>query len=125
MEGNTEMRVFRAANGRAPLAEWLAKLKKRKPKIWRQCIQRIRDLAREGYRLQRPLAAPLRDGIHELRCKNGSPNYRILYFFYRGIGVLTHGLTKDREVPDEDIEHAIYCRRLVERDDDKYTADFG
>jgi hypothetical protein len=34
-------------------------------------------------------------------------------------------LTKEAAVPNEDIELAIYCRKLVEIDEDKYTADFG
>jgi len=79
-------------------------------------------LKRQGYKLQRPIAAPFRDGIHELRPKSGHVNYRMLYFYNDGMAVITHGLTKEKEVPDTDIEYAIRCRKLVIGDKDKYTA---
>lgn len=120
-----EIRVFRAADGEVQLVRWLADLHRKNRAVWKKCIARITDLAREGFTLQRPRAAPLRDGIHELRPKSGRVNFRILYFFHEGKAVLTHGLTKVREVPDDDIEHAIYCRKLIEIDEEKYTADFG
>jgi len=121
---DTEIRVFRSAKGEVQLVAWLATLQRTRRAVWKKCIARITALAREGFRLQPPLAKPLRDKIHELRPKSGRINYRILYFFHHGKAVLTHGLTKEAEVPDEDIELAIYCRKLVEIDEDKYTADF-
>lgn len=120
-----EICVFRAADGKVQLVGWLDNLRRKKPAIWKKCAARISDLAREGFRLQRPRAAPLRDKIFELRPKSGRVNYRILYFFHNGKAILTHGLTKERDVPDEDIEYAIYCRNLVAIDEDKYTAEFG
>jgi len=120
-----EIRVFRSPGGQVQLTGWLTNLKRTNLGVWKKCLARITDLAREGYKLQRPLAAPLRDKIYELRPKSGRINYRILYFFHKEMAVLTHGLTKEKAVPPEDIEHAIYCRKLVEIDLEKYTADFG
>jgi phage-related protein len=35
-------------------------------------------------------------------------NYRILYFFHgRDLAVLAHAITKEKEVPDSDIERAV------------------
>lgn len=120
---DTEVRAFRSKDGSVQLFEWLVKLnvKKTKP-IWKKCVARIRDLAREGFRLQPPLAKPLRDQIHELRPKSGHVNYRMLYFFHKGKAVITHGLTKEAEVPEADIEYAIFCRKLVEINENAYTA---
>lgn len=120
----TEVRVFRSADGNVPLDVWLKKLKRTNRAVWNKSIAWILALSREGFRLQRPITAPLRDGIHELRPKTGRVNYRILYFFHKGKAVLTHGLTKESEVPNEEIEFAIYCRNLVALDEDRYTADF-
>jgi phage-related protein len=68
---------------------------------------RIQRLAEEGHALRRPEADYLRDGIHELRARQGHVNYRILYFFHDQTAViLAHGLTKESEVPGADIERA-------------------
>ena len=119
---DTEVRAFRSKDGSVQLFWWLVKLNVKKTRsIQKKCLARIRDLEREGFKLQPPLAKPLRDGIHELRPKTGHVNYRMLYFFHNHKAVITHGLTKEKEVPYEDIEYAIYCRKLVESDEDAYT----
>ena len=69
----------------------------------------MRELKSQGYRLQRPMSAPLREGIHELR---PGPN-RILYGFNEGSVVLLHALRKKtRETPSRDIDIAV--KRLQE-----------
>ena len=121
----TAILIFRDENGDVPLVEWLESLEKRKPKIHKKCIAYILLLADEGYALQRPIAAPLRNGICELRPKNGHVNYRILYFWHgKDVVVLTHGLTKECEVPAADIDYAVRCKKLVESNSKKFTADF-
>jgi phage-related protein len=58
--------------------------------------------------LRRPAADYLRDGIHELRASFAGVQYRILYFFYGNEAVVvSHGLTKEGEVPSVEIERAI------------------
>lgn len=122
----TVVRVFRAADGTIPLLDWLAELEARKPRAYEKCLAYILLLAQLGYELRRPQADTLRDGIHELRMKVGTVNYRIL-FFYCGSSVvcLSHGITKEDKVPNAQIDLAITRKSLVEQDIDKYTADWG
>ena len=69
-----------------------------------QIAVHMRELKSQGYRLQRPMSAPLRDGIHELR---PGPN-RILYGFNEGTAILIHALRKKtRETPSRDIDIAV------------------
>lgn len=121
----TEIRVFRNAQGACPVVEWLETLRQRAPKAYAKCLARILDLAREGNQLRRPRADYLRDGVRELRIRSGRVNYRILYTFAgRNIALLTHGLTKKAAVPDSEIELAIQCRDLAESDLARFTAVF-
>jgi len=112
----TAVLVFRnAPETDPPLIEWLVKLKKTERKAYAKCLAAIEALEREGYTLQRPTAAPLRDGIYELRTRFRSVNYRILYFFCgKNTACLSHGLTKEDKVPAADIELAIRRKKLVE-----------
>ncbi len=80
-------------------------------------------LAALGHELRRPHADLLRDGIYELRARVGRVNYRLLYFFHgRDVAVVAHGLTKEREVPDGDIERAIERKANYERSPAKHRA---
>jgi len=46
----------------------------------------------------------------------------MLYFFHGNVAaVLSHGLTKEREVPPREIEEAIERRRKFEADPAKHT----
>ena len=97
-----QIRVFREANGELPVCDCL------------------------GHELRRPLAAPLRDGIHELRIRIDTVQYRVLYYFHgRNVAVLSHGIRKpSAKVPDYEIEKAIRNLALVESNPEKHTADF-
>ena len=76
--------------------------------------------------MRRPLADSLRDGIYELRIRAGKVNYRILYFFCGpNVACVSHGITKKSAVPDREIDTAVERKALVERDLDKYTAEWG
>ena len=108
--------------GRAPLLAWLEKLRQESPKAYAKCVVRIQRLAAEGHELRRPEADSLRDGIYELRARSGNVNYRLLYFFHgQNVAVLAHGLTKEAEVPDADIERALLRKKHFENDPDKHT----
>ena len=64
----------------------------------------------------------LRGGIRELRAKVGTVNYRILYFFSGSdIVCLSHGITKEGGVPEDEIDLAIQRKKLVFQDSDKYS----
>jgi len=104
----TELIFYRDERGQAPVVEWLRELRRKDKKAYAKCNARIQVLAQLGRELRRPMADYLRDGIHELRIRHGHVNYRILYFFHgQAVAILAHGLTKDDEVPNADIERAI------------------
>ncbi len=78
-------------------------------------------LAELGRDLRRPRADYLRDGIYELRTQFGGLNYRVLYFFHNDcIAVVSHGLTKEAEVPTREINLAIRRKAVFESDPEKY-----
>ncbi len=125
-----EVYFFQDEKGRSPVVEWLRELRATDRKGFAKCVARIRRLAQAGYELRRPEAAPLRNGIYELRAWSGRVNYRLLYFFHgRNVVVLAHALTKEDEVPDVDIKRALERKDRFEDDPEKHTyqedADFG
>jgi phage-related protein len=101
--------IYREADGRVPLLEWLAGLPGRARD---KCVIRIERLAELGYELRRPEADYLRDDIYELRAKHRGVNYRLLYFFHgEEAAILSHGLVKQQaEVPSKEIALAIRRR---------------
>ncbi len=121
----TEIRAFRDANQAVPVWTWLEDLETREPRAYRKCLSLILLLSQQGNELRRPFVDMLRDGIRELRAKVGTVNYRILFFFCgQNVVCLSHGLTKEDVVPDGDIDAAVKRKKLVERDLDKYTAEW-
>ena len=59
----------------------------------------------------------LRDGVYELRVRVGQVHYRLLYFFHgQGVAILTHGLTKEKKVPEADIDRAVERKKRFEAD---------
>ena len=121
----TQVCLFRQANGEIPFLEWFNTLRARDPKAYATCAQRILALSECGHDLDRPLATFLRNGIYELRIKNNTVQYRVLYFFVgKNAAVVSHGIRKPgAKVPDIEIERAIKHMGLVESDPDRYTAD--
>jgi putative component of toxin-antitoxin plasmid stabilization module len=70
----------------------------------------------------RPEADYLRDGIHELRVRLGTVNYRMLYFFHEDIAaVVSHGIVKEKRVPPKEIDRAITAKKLFEADPERHT----
>ena len=100
----TTVLIFAETDGTAPLLNWMDDLPS---KVQDKCIVKIERLEEMGYELHRPEADLLRNGIHELRIAFRSIQYRILYFFYGQEAILSHGLIKESEVPDKDIEIAL------------------
>jgi phage-related protein len=101
-----------------PLLAWLDHLP---PKAQDKCIVRIERLRELGHELRRPEADFLRDDIYELRTSFQSVNYRMLYFFHQQTAVISHGLTKQKQVPEREIELALRHRKLFEKDPAEYT----
>ena len=63
----------------------------------------------------------VREGIHELRIRQGTVQYRILYFsgLEREI-VFVHGLRKEREIPEMDIRRALKRKSIYETDPTRF-----
>jgi phage-related protein len=104
----TEIITYREADGSVPLLDWLDSLSQ----VAREkCLVKIELLAEFGHELRRPHCDLLEQGVWELRARAGHVHYRILYFFYgRKAIVLSHGFSKERYVPEIEIEKAMRRR---------------
>jgi putative component of toxin-antitoxin plasmid stabilization module len=78
----TELVFFKEVDGTVPVRDWLLELRQRRPRAFAKCVARLDRLIELGFELRRPEADMLRDGIYELRAREGRVNYRILYFFH-------------------------------------------
>jgi phage-related protein len=113
---------YQDADGQAPVVKWLRDLMQTNEKAWAHCRARIELLRQFGHELRRPAADYLRDGIYELRAKQGHVQYRILYFFHeRQVAILAHSLTKEDTIPPVEIERAIKRKKLFESNPRKHT----
>ncbi|MES2178499.1 MAG: type II toxin-antitoxin system RelE/ParE family toxin [Gemmatimonadota bacterium] len=118
--------LYQESKGVVPFHDWLITLtrpsKKQNLKAAARVKSLIEMLAREGHGLRRPIAAPLAGGIHELRARVGTVNYRVLYFFAgSGVAVLALGCTKEGEVDSNDISTAAEYKEKFEKDPKKHT----
>ena len=87
---STGVVFFREGDGTVPVLDWLKRLRRTNVKAFAKCLVRVERLAELGHDLRRPEADLLRDGIHELRARCGSVQYRLLYFFTAGTCVCWH-----------------------------------
>lgn len=116
----TRIIFFKEADESVPVITWLDEQKPKRVRA--KCLALIRLLAQMGYELLRPRSDALRDGIRELRTEIGNVNYRLLYFFHgQNCVVISHGITKEKEVPDKEINAAIANKELYKTDPDKYS----
>jgi phage-related protein len=121
----TIIRYFRDGKGAVPSRAWMEDLEKKEPKSYARCLAAILELSDRGFRMQRPRAAPLDDGIYELRWHIGSVQYRIAFFWYNSQVVLSHGFTKEGEVPPNEIDRAKRNRSLVQANPKKHLGPLG
>ena len=118
----TRLLFYRNADGSAPAWEWLRDLRVKNRKAYAKCVVRVKRLAEMGHELRRPEADYLRDGIYELRARSGTVNYRILYFFHgREVAVLAHAITKENEIPANEIKRALERKRAFVSDPTAHT----
>jgi len=100
--------IYQEKEGRVPLLDWLDNMPQ---KVQDKCIARVELLAEYGHRLRRPHCDYLENGIYELRARHGNVNYRVLYAFVgRNIVLLSHGCTKEKNVPKTEINRAVRNR---------------
>jgi phage-related protein len=118
----TEVFFYQDESGHAPVVEWLSRLRRTERRAYAKCVARVRRLAEVGHELRRPEVDYLRDGIYELRARQGHVNYRILYFFHgRNVAILAHALTKEGEIPEADLDRAIRRKEVFEQDPAEHT----
>lgn len=114
----TEVVFFQEEDESVPLLDWLTELPQ-KARV--KCLAKLARLEELGHELRRPEADLLRDGIHELRVRFGTVNYRMLYFFHgRTAAVVSHGLMKEKAVPRNDIDEAVERKARFEADPEKH-----
>jgi len=118
----TEVRLYQTYDGKVPLLDWLDKLQN---KVRIKCVAAITRLEQLGFKLHvtsRNEAACLGNGIYELRIRRQHVNYRILYFFYKQEAVvISHGLQKERRVPEKEIDLALRRKDAYEKNPTKHT----
>ena len=114
----TEVIFYAESDGTCPLLDWLDRLPQ---KVQDKCNVRIERLVELGHELRRPEADILRDGIHELRASYQNVQYRILYFFHSGMAVLAHGIVKESQVPDVEIQRAKGRKAAYEANPERHT----
>jgi hypothetical protein len=104
------------------VVEWLTALRRSDRRAYAKCVARIQRLAEAGHELRRPEADYVRDGLYELRARQGHVNYRILYFFHgRNMAILAHALTKEGEIPEADLERARRRKDAFAHDPERHT----
>lgn len=75
-------------------------------------LRNIQLLANFGNALREPYSKSIDDGIFELRIKQSSNVYRVLYFFYKDKNIiLTNGfIKKTNKTPKNEINFAKECK---------------
>ncbi|MGZ6298712.1 MAG: type II toxin-antitoxin system RelE/ParE family toxin [Parachlamydiaceae bacterium] len=114
----TEVVFFKEEDGSAPALVWMDGIP---PKAQDKCVVKVERLGEMGHELRRPEADFLRDAIYELRVGLQGINYRLLYFFHKKIAVISHGLTKEKQVPPKEIDLALARKLKFEQNPEKHT----
>ncbi|MCK5225789.1 MAG: type II toxin-antitoxin system RelE/ParE family toxin [Planctomycetes bacterium] len=118
----TKVLIFKDGKGLASLVEWL---KKQPARTRDKCIAKVKRLSLMWHKLRRPDCDYLTEGIYELRARDGNVNYRIFYGFVgQSIVLLSHGCTKEKEVPKRQIEKAVNNIANYKKNPDKYSFEF-
>jgi len=109
-----DVNFYKTSDGESPVEQFLegrTEKEMAKVTVW------INKLEEQGPKLPRPLAAFLRDGIHELRLTLKGDEVRILYFFiFQEFIFLTNSFIKNvSRVPESEINKALKCKRDIER----------
>lgn len=97
---------YETLSGRQPVKEFVDNLCVGTQAKFFNVLELLEDY---GKNLMRPHAAPVRDGIYELRFVGKEGHVRILYFFYDGItAIFVHAIVKKtQKLLKKDIELAI------------------
>ena len=114
-----EVIIYREKNGEVPLLRWMDSLPRKLQDKW---TTRFDILETQGYDLRRPICDFLRDDVYELRVRWKRVNYRVLYGFVgQNVVLLSHGCSKEGNVPEGEINKAIERRENYLSDPEAYT----
>lgn len=92
--------IFYEVDSKCPVYEFINEIKDQKLKA--KVANDIEQLSIEGFKLKKPKAAHVRDGIFELRTIQSNNITRIFYFFVAGSSIiLTNGYIKKQQKVDE------------------------
>ena len=97
----TKLIFFCESGGTSPAIDWLRQLREENARAYAKCRARLARLAEMGHELRRPEADYMRDGIHELRSRMGTVNYRVLSRHHPGHTLLSE---KFHDQTDEENE---------------------
>jgi phage-related protein len=120
----TKVVFYREDEETVPVLQWMNELEKtNKKKILAKSVERIQRLGELGHEMRRPHADFLRDGIYELRLRDGNVQPRILYFFHgKNVAILAHSLSnKSGKVPTSDVKIALARKAKFEKDEKRHT----
>lgn len=119
----TRVVFYQETDGISPVVEWLTELRKRDPKGFVNCYDKIDLLKQFGRDLRRPSVDTLRDDIYELRAKHEHVQYRLLFFYHKNdIVVLAHAfIKKGDKVPDKDIDTTVTRKTFYTADPEGHT----
>ncbi len=108
-----QINYYYNTNNKSPIAEWIDELGN-EPKS--EIFRIFGLLQKYGIRLGLPFVRPIRDKIYEVRAKDKSGIYRVLYFAHKDkTFVMLHGFQKKtQKTPASDIEIAIKRMREVQ-----------
>ena len=100
-----EVIFYKREDGHSPTDDFLDNLSsKERAKVEKW----IEQLEIYGPNLPRPFADTIRGKIRELRIRFGNQHYRLLYFFFGKMIVVTHGFVKRaRAIPEEELIRGI------------------
>jgi len=119
----TRLVIYQDMDGAAPLLDWLSEQTDR---VRAKCRSKLERLRQFGNELRRPDCDYLRNGIYELRARDGNVHYRILYGFVgQHIVLLSHGCTKERAIPNREIERAVKNLAMFKGNPVAHTAQGG
>jgi len=114
---------YKEDDGTVAMTHWL---KQQSDFAQDRCVARLKRLRSRGHELRRPISAPLRDGIYELRVREKTVRLRMLYFFFgKEAVVVTHGLKKKTtDVPQVEINRALDKKKRFEADPEAHIFDW-
>lgn len=114
------IRTFTSDTGAKPVDEWIESLQ---PTARAAVLRLVDRLETEGVGLQAPFVDYLGDDLWELRARDASGAYRVIYFHWKGrtFGLL-HGFTKKtqktppQELATARLRHRIWMDRVRKND---------